>query len=383
MMTKKVRIGKIFIGGGEPVRVQSMTKTKTADWKSTVNQIRKLQVLGCEIIRVAVPDMNSAKVLSKIKKNIKISLVADIHFDWRLAVEAINQGVDKIRINPGNIGSRENVEKIIIAAKKKKVAIRVGVNAGSLKILKKSDSWMKMSTKERAYQMVKELLENIKIIEEMNFSDIVVSLKANDVPTTILANELYSKRRKYPIHLGITEAGTEFSGIIKSAAAFGVLLNQGIGDTIRVSLTALPDEEIKTGWEILKTLGLRKRGIEIISCPTCGRCQTDLINIVHQLEKQITNYPPRIRRLADGARPRQRFSGGQITNSPLKVAVMGCVVNGPGEARDADIGIAGGKGFGLLFKKGKVIRKIPQNKWVVEIIKEIKNSQYKSVLESV
>ncbi|OGS45877.1 MAG: 4-hydroxy-3-methylbut-2-en-1-yl diphosphate synthase [Elusimicrobia bacterium RIFOXYD2_FULL_34_15] len=357
MRTRKVKIGNIFIGGGEPVRIQSMTKTKTADWKSTVNQIKKLQACGCEIIRVAVPDMDSAKVLSKIKKNIKIPLVADIHFDWRLAVEAIKQGVDKIRINPGNIGSRENVEKIVIEAKKRKVAIRVGVNAGSLKILKKSDGWFKMSQEKRANQMINELLENIKIIEDMNFSDIVVSLKANDVPTTVLANQIFSKKKNYPIHLGITEAGTEFSGVIKSTSAFGILLNQGIGDTIRVSLTASPEEEVRSGWEILKALELRKRGIEIISCPTCGRCETDLIKIVNKLEQKLLtfNFLP--------------------LTSQLKVAVMGCIVNGPGEAKDANIGIAGGKGFGLLFKKGKVIKKIPQTKWVSEILKEISNQR--------
>ena len=357
--TKKIRIGNIYIGGGEPVRVQSMTKTKTLNWRSTINQIKKLENIGCEIIRVAVPNMSSAKVLSKIKKNTKIPLVADIHFNWQLAVEAINQGVDKIRINPGNIGSRENIEKIVLAAKERKIPIRIGVNAGSLKILKKSDGWIRMSPKDRANQMVKELIENIKILEDMNFSDIVVSLKANDVPTTILANQIFCKKRNYPIHLGITEAGTEFSGVIKSTSAFGILLNQGIGDTLRVSLSAIPDEEVKAGWEILRALGLRRRGIEIISCPTCGRCETDLIKIVHQLEKKL---------LATRRSP---------IDAPLKVAIMGCIVNGPGEAKDADIGIAGGKGFGLLFKNGNPVRKIPQNKWVNEIMREIKNVQKK------
>ncbi|PKM92951.1 MAG: 4-hydroxy-3-methylbut-2-en-1-yl diphosphate synthase [Elusimicrobia bacterium HGW-Elusimicrobia-4] len=354
MKTKKIRIGNIYIGGGQPVRVQSMTKTKTIDWRSTVNQIKKLEDVDCEIIRVAVPDMSSAKVLSKIKKNIKIPLVADIHFDWRIAVEAINQDVDKIRINPGNIGSRENIGKVVNAAKKRKIPIRIGVNAGSLKILKKSDGWIKMSSAERANRMIKELMENIKLIENMNFSDIIVSLKANDVPTTVLANQIFSKKRNYPIHLGITEAGTEFSGIIKSTSAFGILLNKDIGDTLRVSLTASPEKEVIAGWEILKSLGLRKKGIEIISCPTCGRCETDLIKIVHQLEKKL---------LAT------RYS---LLATPLKVAVMGCIVNGPGEAKDADIGIAGGKNFGLLFKKGKAIRKISQEKWIYEILKEIK-----------
>jgi len=352
--TKKVKIGNISIGGGLPVRVQSMTKTETADWKATVNQIKKLEDAGCEIIRLAVPDMESASALSKIKKNIKIPLVADIHFDWRLAVEAIKQGVDKIRINPGNIGSRENIEKIISAAKKRKIPIRIGVNAGSLKILKKSGNWIKMSQQERAKQMVTELMENIQTFEDMNFTNIVVSLKANDVSTTVLANKLFSKKRNYPIHLGITEAGTEFSGITKSAAAFGILLNQGIGDTIRVSLTAEPLEEVRAGWGILKALDLRKRGVEIVSCPTCGRCETDLIKIVNRLERRLStvNYQP--------------------STVPIKVAIMGCVVNGPGEAKDADIGIAGGKGFGLLFRKGNPVKKIPQEKWIDEILRLLK-----------
>ncbi|MEW6557491.1 MAG: flavodoxin-dependent (E)-4-hydroxy-3-methylbut-2-enyl-diphosphate synthase [Elusimicrobiota bacterium] len=354
MKTKKIRIGNIFIGGGEPVRVQSMTKTKTIDWRSTVDQIKKLENIGCEIIRVAVPDIESAKVLSKIKKNIKIPLVADIHFNWQIAVESIKQGVDKIRINPGNIGSKENIEKIVLAAKKREIPIRVGVNAGSLKILKQSNHWLKMSSAQKATQMVKELMENVRVLEDMNFGNIVVSLKANDVPTTILANQLFTKKRNYPIHLGITEAGTEFSGVVKSATAFGILLNQGIGDTIRVSLTAKPEEEIKAGWEILKALGLRKRGIEIISCPACGRCETDLIKTVHQLEKKLSTL------------------NSQLSTRQLKVAVMGCVVNGPGEAKDADIGIAGGKGWGLFFKKGKPIKKIQQERWIKELQKEVK-----------
>ncbi|MDO8735123.1 MAG: (E)-4-hydroxy-3-methylbut-2-enyl-diphosphate synthase, partial [Elusimicrobiota bacterium] len=278
-----------------------------------------------------------------------------------LAVESINQGVDKIRINPGNIGSRENIEKVVIAAKKRKIPIRIGVNAGSLKILKKSEGLLKMSSLQMAEQMASEMMENIKIIERMNFFDIVVSLKANDVQTTVLANQLVSQMRNYPVHLGVTEAGTEYSGIVKSTAAFGVLLNQKIGDTIRVSLTASPEEEVKAGWEILKALGLRKRGIEIISCPTCGRCEIDLIKIVHQMEKKLaTSHFPL-----------------STSRHSLKVAVMGCVVNGPGEAKGADIGIAGGKGFGLLFKKGKPVKKIQQSKWVDEIIREIKKESAK------
>ena len=260
--TKKIRIGNIYIGGGEPVRVQSMTKTDTRDWRATSRQINELADAGCEIIRVAVPDMEATKVISKIKTNIKIPLVADIHFDWRLAVEAINQGADKIRINPGNIGSKENISKIIAAAKKRKIPIRIGVNAGSLKILKGSDRWLKMSSQKRAEQMVKELCEYIKIFEDMKFRELVISLKANDVRTTVLANRIYSKKFNYPVHLGITEAGTEFSGLVKSSVALGILLGEGIGDTIRVSLTADPKEEVKAGWEILKALGLRKRGVE-------------------------------------------------------------------------------------------------------------------------
>ena len=359
MKTKKIKIGNIYIGGGDPVRVQSMTKTKTTDWRVTVAQINELARCGCEIIRVAVPDIESARAISKIKSHIKIPLVADIHFDWRLAVEAIENGADKIRINPGNIGSKENIAKIVAAAKKRKIPIRVGVNAGSLKILKGSDSWLRMTPQKRAERMVKELSDYVKMFEGMNFYDLAVSLKANDVATTVAANRIYSGVMNYPVHLGVTEAGTEFSGLVKSASAFGILLNEGIGDTIRVSLTAGPEEEVKAGWEILKALGLRKRGIEIISCPTCARCETDLIKIVHQLENKLVAC---------------RLS---LVTSPLKIAVMGCAVNGPGEARDADVGIAGGRGFGLLFRKGKIVKKIPQERFVDEILEEIKNVQKK------
>jgi (E)-4-hydroxy-3-methylbut-2-enyl-diphosphate synthase len=362
MKTKKIRIGDVYIGGGEVVRVQSMTKTDTRDWRATAKQINGLAAVGCEIIRAAVPDMEAAKAISKIKANIKIPLVADIHFDWRLAVEAIKNGADKIRINPGNIGGRENLVKIIEAAKERHAAIRVGVNAGSLKFIKKSVKWRAMAPAAKAAQMCKELFEYIGFFEDLDFTDLVISLKAADVMTTVLANRIYANsagRTKYPIHLGITEAGTEFSGLVKSSAAFGILLSEGIGDTIRVSMTADPACEVKAGWEILKSLGLRKRGVGIISCPTCSRCETDLIKIVHQLENKLVAC---------------RLS---LVTPPIKVAVMGCIVNGPGEAKDADIGIAGGKGFGLLFKKGRPVEKIPQSKWVERIISEIKNVQKK------
>ncbi|OQA91613.1 MAG: 4-hydroxy-3-methylbut-2-en-1-yl diphosphate synthase [Elusimicrobia bacterium ADurb.Bin231] len=357
--TKRIKIGNIYIGGGEPVRIQSMTKTDTRDWRATYKQINSLTAIGCEIIRVAVPDMEAAKSISKIKSKIKIPLVADIHFDWRLAVESINRGADKIRINPGNIGSKDNIKNIVAAAKRKRIPIRIGVNAGSLKILKESDNWLHMSSQKRARHMVDELLEYIKIFEDLNFCDLVVSLKANDVNTTILANRFYLRYRNYPVHLGVTEAGAAFSGVIKTSMAFGILLSEGIGDTIRVSLTANPCEEIRAGWEIMKSLGLRNRGIEIVSCPTCGRCETDLIKIVNSLESKLNSIA-------------------ELQNcSPIKVAVMGCAVNGPGEARDADIGIAGGKECGLLFRKGEIVKKIPQRKYCEEILKEIKNVQKK------
>ncbi len=348
--TKKIKIGNLYLGENQPIRVQSMTKTDTRDVKKTVSQVRELEKVGCEIIRCAVPDWEAAVALGKIKKSIKIPLVADIHFDYRLALEAIKQGVDKIRINPGNIGSAERVKEIVLAAKKRKIPIRIGVNAGSLKSI--HDTRYRIHDKAEA--MVNSAMEHIRMIEDFGFSDLVISLKAADVPTTVEAYRLFSQRSDYPLHLGITEAGTVISGTIKSAVGMGILLAQGIGDTIRVSLTtADPREEVKAGYEILRSLGLRNYGIEIISCPTCSRCQINLVPIVNALEKSVTRYTLHVTR-------------------PLKVAVMGCVVNGPGEAKDADIGIAGGKGVGLLFKHGQPIKKIPEKDWLKTLLKEIK-----------
>lgn len=348
--TKKIRIGNLYIGANEPIRVQSMTKTDTRDVKGTIRQIKELEEVGCEIVRCAVPDRESAEALGKIKKEINIPLVADIHFDYRLALEAIKQGVDKIRINPGNIGSRERVEKIVLAAKERKIPIRIGVNAGSLKTGNRQQA---IGTS-KAKAMVDSAMEYVRMIENMSFEDIVISLKAADVPTTVEAYRLFAQRSNYPLHLGITEAGTIVSGAIKSAVGMGILLAQGIGDTIRVSLTTDdPREEVKAGYEILRSLDLRNYGIEIISCPTCARCEINLVKVVNQLEKKLsTLYSP-------------------LSTPRLKVAVMGCIVNGPGEAKDADIGIAGGRGVGLLFKQGKPIRKIPEKDWLKTLLSEI------------
>lgn len=347
--TIKIKIGNLYIGANEPIRVQSMTKTDMRDVKGTIRQIKELEEVGCEIIRCAVPDRESAEALGKIKKVINIPLVADIHFDYRLVLEAIKQGVDKIRINPGNIGSRERVEKIVLAAKERKISIRIGVNAGSLKTIPDT----RYPIPDKAEAMVDSAMEYVRMIEDLGFSDLVISLKAADVPTTVEAYRLFAQRSNYPLHLGITEAGTIVSGVIKSAVGMGILLAQGIGDTIRVSLTTDdPREEVRAGYEILRSLDLRNYGIEIISCPTCARCEIDLVKIVNALEKYVTRYTLHVIR-------------------PLKVAVMGCVVNGPGEAKDADIGIAGGKGVGLLFKQGKPIRKIPEKDWLKTLLSEI------------
>jgi (E)-4-hydroxy-3-methylbut-2-enyl-diphosphate synthase len=338
--TRKVWVGNVAIGGGAPISVQSMTKTDTRDVASTIRQIKKLERAGCEIIRVAVPDMESANALPRIKKNINIPLVADIHFDYRLALKAIDNGVDKLRINPGNIGARWKVERIVKAASERKIPIRIGVNAGSVPrdILAK---YKKASPQ----ALVESAIRQIRILEVLNFNDIVISVKAFDVPTTIKAYELISKKTNYPLHLGITEAGLPQAGSIRSALGIGLLLAQGIGDTIRVSLTGDPVEEIRVGQEILKSLNLRKFGPTIISCPTCGRCEIDLILMVKEVEKRMKNI-----------------------KAPITVAVMGCVVNGPGEARYADVGIAGGKGYGLLFHKGKIVGKVKEKDLVKALL---------------
>ena len=333
----------IKIGGGAPISVQSMTNTKTTDTNATVAQIKALVDAGCDIVRVAVPDMSAAENIYNIKSQVDVPLVADIHFDYRLALKAIEQGIDALRINPGNIGDEERVKAVVEAAKIRNIPIRIGVNAGSLdkKLLAKYG-------KVTAEALVESALEHIRILEKLNFYDIKISLKAHDVPLTLDAYRLMSETVDYPLHLGITEAGTVNTGIIKSAVGIGALLAEGIGDTFRISLTGDPVNEVKVANEILKALGLKEYGPTLISCPTCGRCNIDLPSIAEKVE--------------------QRLSG--ITK-PIKVAVMGCVVNGPGEARDADIGIAGGKGEGLVFCKGEVINKVAEDKLVDALFEEL------------
>lgn len=334
-----IKIGSQRIGGNHPILVQSMTNIKTTDIKGTVKQIKELEKAGCEIIRVGVPDLKSAKVLGKIKKKINIPLVADIHFSANLALEAINQGVDKIRINPGNF-PKEKLKEIVKLAKKNKISIRIGINSGSLEkdILGKHK-------RVTAEMMIKSGLRNIKLMEKLGFYDLVISLKAPDVLRTIKAYEILAQKTKYPFHLGITEAGTEFSGTIKSSIGIGHLLLKGIGDTIRVSLSANPVEEVRVGWEILKSLDLRERGVKIVSCPTCARSEIDVLKIA----KEIENFTSQIRK-------------------PLKIAVMGCVVNGLGEAREADLGIVGVKNATLLTKNGRIIKRVKEK----NILREFK-----------
>lgn len=339
---REIILGKVKIGGGVPVSVQSMTKTDTREASSTIKQIHQLEKAGCEIIRVAVPDLKAAKNLASIKQAISIPLVADIHFDYKLALEAIAQGVDGLRINPGNIGSRKRVRMVVDAAREKRLPIRVGVNAGSLK-----KSILKHYKRPTPEAMVESALEHIHLLETFQFFDIKVSLKSSNLLDTIQAYRLIHRKVNYPLHLGITAAGPLFSGTIKSSIGLGILLAEGIGDTIRVSLTGSPLEEVRVGHEILKSLRLRERGPEIISCPTCGRCEINIIKMVATIERELSTLP--------------RY---------FRVAVMGCVVNGPGEAREADIGIAGGRGVGVLFKKGKVIKKLKEKDLVSALIEE-------------
>ncbi len=341
--TRQIAIGNVKIGGGAPISVQSMTNTKTTDTEATVAQIKALQDAGCDIVRLAVPDMAAAENIANIKAQVNIPLVADIHFDYRLALKAIEQGIDALRINPGNIGDEERVKAVVTAAKEKHIPIRIGVNAGSLdkKLLAKYG-------KVTAEALVESAMEHVRILEKLDFHDIKISLKAHDVPLTIEAYRLMSQTVDYPLHLGITEAGTVNTGIIKSAVGIGALLAEGIGDTFRISLTGDPVNEVKVANEILKALGLKEYGPTLISCPTCGRCNIDLPSIAAKVEKRL-----------DGIK------------KPVKVAVMGCVVNGPGEARDADIGIAGGKGEGLLFRKGEIIGKVPEDKLVDALFAEL------------
>ena len=342
--TKRIRIGNIFIGGDAPVTVQSMTNTDTRDVVATIDQINKLEDMGCDIVRVAVPDNEAAIALKEIKKAIRIPLVADIHFDYKLALSSMENGADKIRLNPGNIGGEDRVKQVVEMASSKGVPIRIGVNSGSVEthII---DKYGKVTSE----GMVESALNHVRMLEKFNFDNIIISIKASNVPMTIAAYRLISSKSDYPLHLGVTEAGTLPKGTIKSAAALGCLLSEGIGDTIRVSITGDPVEEVKVGHEILKALDLEKKGVEIISCPTCGRCCINLVEIAKKIEDNI-----------------------QSCNKNIKIAIMGCAVNGPGEAREADIGIAGGKGEALLFKKGEVIRKIPEDRILEELLEEIK-----------
>lgn len=339
-VTKKVRIGDKYIGENEPILVQSMCNTDTRDVKATVNQIKELTDAGCEIIRVAVLDMEAAKAISEIKKQISIPLVADIHFDYRLAIESMKNGVDKIRINPGNIGDIERVKAVVDTAKEREIPIRVGVNGGSLakKVIEKYGKVTVDGLVESAYEYV-EMLENL------NFDNMVISLKVSNVPDTIKAYKLLADKCNYPLHIGVTEAGTLLGGTIKNSMGVGILLNEGIGDTLRVSLTSNPVDEVKVGWQILKGLGIRNKGVEFVSCPTCGRTKVNMLPIAEKVEKAVENI-----------------------DKNIKVAVMGCAVNGPGEASEADFGVACGDGCGLLFKKGEIIRKVPEDRIVEELM---------------
>ena len=343
--TKKINIGEKVIGGGSPIAIQSMTNTRTEDIEATVAQIHKLETAGCEIIRCAVPTIEAAGALAEIKKQIHIPLVADIHFDYRLAIAAIENGADKIRINPGNIGDSERVRKVVEKAKENRVPIRVGVNSGSLE-KELIDKYGKVT----AEGLVESALDKVRMIEDFGYDRIVVSIKSSDVMMCVKAHEKLAKECPYPLHVGITEAGTLLAGNIKSSIGLGLILNQGIGDTIRVSLTGDPVEEIKSAKIILKTLGLRKGGIEVVSCPTCGRTKIDLIRLANQVEHMVADIP-----------------------LDIKVAVMGCVVNGPGEAKEADIGIAGGVGEGLLIKKGEIVKKVKEEELLETLRQELLN----------
>ncbi|MEK6714741.1 MAG: flavodoxin-dependent (E)-4-hydroxy-3-methylbut-2-enyl-diphosphate synthase [Candidatus Omnitrophota bacterium] len=361
--TKEIKIGKVKIGGNNPIAIQSMVKVDTKDIAAVIRQIKSLEKAGCEIARVAVKDKNSAKAISKIRPKINIPLVADIHFDYNLALLAVKNGVDKIRLNPGNIFKPKEVRAVTLAAKRAKIPIRVGVNSGSVRGESSVDN------------MVKNAQDYIKMLEEFDFHNIIVSLKASNILDTVDAYRKISKLCNYPLHLGVTATGTSYSGAIKSSIALGALLLEGIGDTIRISLTEKPEDEVNTAKIILGALGLRRFGPEIISCPTCGRCEVDLVNIVKKLENSLASWP--VGQLASitgkpAGHPRERV--GQA-GKPLKVAVMGCVVNGPGETKEADIGIAFGRKEGLLFRHGKPIRKVPADR-CVEVLLEEMNKVY-------
>jgi len=338
-VSKEVKIGNVWIGGSHPIAIQSMTNTKTEDVEATVKQILALEAAGCEIIRCAAPTMESAKAFKEIKKQIHIPLVADIHFDYRLAIAAMENGADKVRINPGNIGSSDKIKAVVDVARERNIPLRVGVNSGSLEkhLIEKYGGVT-------AEGLVESALHQAELIEDMGYDNLVISIKSSDVLMCVKAHELIADKTNYPLHVGITESGTVTSGNIKSAIGLSLILGQGIGDTIRVSLTADPVEEISSAKQILKTLGLRKGGIEVVSCPTCGRTRIDLIGLAKQVEELVKNYP-----------------------LDIKVAVMGCVVNGPGEAREADLGVAGGIGEGLIIKKGEILRKVKEEELLSEL----------------
>jgi (E)-4-hydroxy-3-methylbut-2-enyl-diphosphate synthase len=348
--SRQIQVGNVKVGGGAPVSVQSMTITDTRNVEATVNEIKRLEEAGCDIVRVAVPDMEAAKALGSIRKSIRIPLVSDIHFDYKLALEAVKQGVDGMRLNPGNIGAKYRIQAVVDAVKERNIPIRIGVNSGSLEkdILKKHGS-------PTAEALVESALRHVRILEDFDFFDIKISVKSTDVRKMIRAYKLLSEQTEYPLHLGVTEAGTPKMGTIKSSIGIGSLLAEGIGDTIRVSLTGDPVNEVITGINILKSIGIRNKGIELISCPGCGRLEIDLMKLVNDVE--------------------QRVSGMELPR-PVKVAILGCVVNGPGEASEADIGIAGGKGKGMLYKDGKLVRSFKEKDIVEELVKEIETFAY-------
>lgn len=344
-MTKAIKVRDLVIGGGAPVVVQGMTKSDTRDVKATIDEIRRYVDVGCEMVRVAVPDKEAAQAVGEIVRHSPIPVVADIHFDYRLALEVIRQGVDKLRLNPGNIGSRERVEEVVKAAKERQIPIRIGVNSGSI------EKELLQDLGRTAETMVASAAKHIQILNDLDYDNIVVSLKASDVSTMLAAYRLMAQSYDYPLHLGVTEAGTLFQGTIKSSVGIGTLLAEGIGDTIRISLTAPGEEEIRVAWEILKSLKLRDRGANLVACPTCGRLQFDMWPVTNELERRMASI-----------------------KEPITVAVMGCAVNGPGEAREADVGLAGGKNMGLIFRHGQIVRRVEQEDMVEELWKEIQDA---------